>query len=229
MKIWTYDSRFGIMANQLFYGHPTTLAAVCIFLISCIFLLYKKEKKNFIYVVMILLVLLSTLRLKAISASLIIAILIMYILLTKKKINIAKFLIFGVIAFIIAFDQINYYYFEIDGSARKQLTVKSFEIAEDYFPIGTGFGTYGSYMSTVNYSEVYYRYNLNEIYGLQKGKTWFAADTFWPMIIGQFGVIGLICYLLCIITLYKEIQKKYHKIQIYIYKQDYLFCISFDF
>ena len=165
--IWPWEIRFGIMTNKLFYSQPTVLAASCIFLLSLLIMCSEKiSKLDFIA---LSLVLLSTLRFKAIGAALIIALIVIYVYKTKKKISVTKFGILAFLALVLAWDQINFYYIDSDNSARNQLTIKSIEIAKDYFPVGSGFGTYASHMSGVNYSPMYYKYGLSGIYGLVKG------------------------------------------------------------
>ena len=39
----------------------------------------------------------------------------------------------------------------------------------------------------------------------------FVSDTFWPMILGQFGYLGLISYIFIIYKIYVDIQKNYSK------------------
>ena len=78
--------------------------------------------------------------------------------------------------------------------ARNALYIKSLRIAADYLPFGSGLGTFGGWIAYLYYSPLYYKYGLSNIYGLSKGGS-FACDTFWPYIIGQFGIIGLLSYL----------------------------------
>ena len=209
--------RFGIMVNELFYGTHTSLAAAMIFLIA---LLIRCSKKTFsLELFCALIVLVSTLRFKAIGAAIIILMLIFYIDKFNKKISISKFILFAIIAIIFAFDQISYYYIENDGTARKVLNEKSIEIAKDHFPLGAGFATYASHYSLVSYSPIYYNYGLNNVYGLNDGNNSFSfvSDTFWPMIIGELGFIGLILYINCIINIYKKIQSEFIKENKYFY------------
>ena len=210
LKIWPFAYRFGIMSNKLFFDHPTILASICIFLMAGLFIINDKRKNNYVFLIICFGILLTTLRMKAIAAAIIIIITVCYILTKKCKLNIFKLAVLAIIGIIIAFDQINYYYIEVEDSARSELTKKSIEIAKDYFPIGTGFGTYGSYMSAQNYSKVYYLYNLQGIHGLQPDKASFVSDTFWPMILGQFGIIGLFCYIIAISIIYKRIQNEFN-------------------
>lgn len=209
-RIWPGEYRFGIMTNKLFYGHSTSLVAVCIFLLSLIILLTNNLKKEKISVFAVSLVLLSTLRFKAIGALLIISGVMILVNHSNKKISISKFGLLVLIGLIFVWNQIEYYYIELDGSARNQLTQKSLQIAKDYFPLGAGFGTYGSYMSGISYSPLYYIYKLNNIYGLQRENANFISDTFWPMIIGQFGILGLVIYSLILIILFKNIQDDFN-------------------
>ena len=64
-----------------------------------------------------------------------------------------------------------------------------------------------NYISGKNYSPVYALYGINNVYELSQNRTSFISDTFWPMIIGQFGYLGTLCYLICIILIYRDIQK----------------------
>lgn len=78
---------------------------------------------------------------------------------------------------------------------RTQLLVRGFAIAQDHFPLGTGAGTFGSAPSfQLGYSEVYYQYGFNKIYGATREYPVFLQDAFWGKIIGQSGFIGLIAY-----------------------------------
>ncbi len=226
MNIWPSTYRFGIMANQLFFNHPTVLASTCVFLLASLFLVRENKKNTIIFSIMCLSILLTTLRMKAIGAAFIIIIAISYILIKKTKLNLFKLAILGIIGIIVAFDQINYYYIETDNSARSELTKKSIEIAKDYFPIGTGFGTYGSYMSAQNYSKVYYLYNLQNVHGLEPERTSFISDTFWPMVLGQFGVIGFVCYLIAILNIYEKIQKEFDENNLYFYVSK-IICLGY--
>lgn len=209
------EYRFGIKSNTLFYGLPTYLGAVCAFLLALFIIC--SEKVISIYSIFTILIMLSTLRFKSIGC--VIAVIVVAIMIDKsnKKISFSKLAFVAIIVCTVAYNQIEYYFFETDGSARMELSIKSLEIAKDYFPIGTGFGTYGSFFSVESYSPVYYIYKLNNIYGLEKGRAGFVLDTFWPMIIGQFGISGFILYVICLVYILKNIQQGFNKDNKYIY------------
>lgn len=213
--IWPNDYRYGILSNKLFYSHPTFLSGICIFLLS--FSIRTNKKVLNITNIIITLILISTLRFKAIGAAMAVFLLSLYVERTQKKLSLTKIAFVGVILLIFAFDQINFYFFKNDGFARKELMNASFEIAKDYFPIGTGFATFGSFYSAENYSLIYYKYNLNTVYGLSPNYHYFVADSFYPMLLGQFGYIGLFLYLICIYLLFKKIQNIDLKKNKYVY------------
>ena len=81
-----------------------------------------------------------------------------------------------------------------DAQARIALYVGSVEIARDYFPVGGGLGRYGSWMSRVEYSPLYVEYGLSRIRGLRRQNPTYATDTFWPQILGETGILGLLGY-----------------------------------
>jgi len=88
-------------------------------------------------------------------------------------------------------------------NARLALYETSLRMAKDYFPLGAGFGQFGGWISTLYYSPIYYKYNLNSVYGLRPGPTTFTMDTHWPYVLGEAGFFGLILYILVIFYLAK--------------------------
>lgn len=81
---------------------------------------------------------------------------------------------------------------------RQRLLEVSYEIAEDHFPLGVGFGRFGSAPSVWKgeYSPVYSRYGLEKYYGLNpRDEISYALDAPWAGLLGETGVSGLLCYL----------------------------------
>ena len=99
------------------------------------------------------------------------------------------------------------YYFHSLGTeaARTALTQASLRIAEDHFPFGTGFGTFASAFSADPYSKVYYLYHIQNVWGISRQYNAFISDTFWPMILGQTGWLGLVCYAAALLLLFSVI------------------------
>ena len=77
---------------------------------------------------------------------------------------------------------------------RVALYIGSVAIARDHFPLGAGLGRYGSHMSRAEYSPIYREYGLENVPGLQPTDDSAVTDTFWPMLLGETGVIGIIAF-----------------------------------
>jgi len=79
----------------------------------------------------------------------------------------------------------------LSTSARSTLTAGSVDVANGYFPFGAGFGRYGSFTASVEYSPEYISRGFDHIYGLGRGDDGaFLNDTQWPAIIGETGWLG---------------------------------------
>ena len=122
---------------------------------------------------------------------------------------IRHFIAMAPIVIYIAWEQIYFYFFSNTKSntARGVLTFTSFKIMKDCFPIGMGFGTFASSASGDYYSQVYFDYGISDVWGLKPEWPGFVSDTFWPMIIGQTGFLGLLVYVYIIFVLFREIQQ----------------------
>lgn len=188
------DPRFGLRSSFMFIcGHPAYLALLCM----GVFLIFIRDvDKNKLFIFFTILVMASTLRSKALAFCAV-GPSVIYFMRPGRKITFIHVLLFIVVALAIGWDQFSYYY-QTDGSARAEITRASLEIAHDYFPLGTGFASFGSVYSAEGnyYSPLYYDYELDEIWGLTPGDTFFLSDTFWPTLLGQFGVIGLSLFLI---------------------------------
>jgi hypothetical protein len=86
--------------------------------------------------------------------------------------------------------------------ARTALYIVGVKIFIDCFPLGSGFGTFASYLSGKYYSNVYAMYRVDKIWGMSRNEYMFISDVFWPYIYGQFGVCGLLIYVKMIFTIF---------------------------
>ncbi|MFA7288284.1 MAG: hypothetical protein WC055_05330 [Melioribacteraceae bacterium] len=97
----------------------------------------------------------------------------------------------------------NYFYLErsgVEGHVRTGMYIAGFQIAVDYFPFGSGLGTFASLSSIVGgYSSLYFSYGVSNI-GSNSASAVAAGhhtllDTFWPHILGELGFIGTVLFL----------------------------------
>lgn len=209
INIFPAEYRYGIKSNRLYFGHPTYLAGICVFLIA-LMTIYNIEK-NILYIGMNLIMLVFTLRSKAIVGAVVFILLYVVIIKLHAKLKSWHFIVVALIGVACAWSQIYFYFIYLGGqSARSVMLFTSFLILKDYFPIGTGFGTFASHSAAVNYSPVYIKYGFNYIYELRNSADGtFFDDQFWPIVFGQTGFIGSICYIYIVFFLFRRIQKMF--------------------
>lgn len=81
-------------------------------------------------------------------------------------------------------------------SARQLLTYGGLALAERDFPLGAGFGRYGSATAAEHYSPEYLALGFEYVWGLGRVEGWgaFLNDTQWPALLGETGWLGTACY-----------------------------------
>ena len=77
---------------------------------------------------------------------------------------------------------------------RTALYATSLAVARDHLPLGAGLGRFGSPMSRSVYSPLYEEYRLTLVFGLSQDNPQAVTDTFWPMLLGETGPIGVAAY-----------------------------------
>lgn len=83
-----------------------------------------------------------------------------------------------------------------DQLARPMMYKTAPKVFMDYFPFGSGLGTFGTSASAKTYySPLYYKYDLSEIWGMSPSDHGaFNADSFYPCL-AQFGFFGLFFFI----------------------------------
>lgn len=80
-----------------------------------------------------------------------------------------------------------------DELARPMTYKTSLKILYDYFPFGSGMGSFACNGAWKYYSPLYYKYKLNYIWGLDEGGG-FICDAYYPTL-AQFGIVGVFFFL----------------------------------
>ena len=216
-----YEQRFGISSEQFFFPHPTFCAAALFFLLIqyCVFGDINK-KRDVIGMLSLCFLIAMTLRFKAIATVMLFVMLfVLFKIIKIKKINLGLIVAAGAVVFALAYKHVYFYFFSdvALNMPRGAILNTSLLIARDYFPFGTGFGTFGSFISGVDYSPVYEIYKIDHIYGMTRELANAISDNYWPMILGQAGIIGFLCMLSIWICLYKKIDTfREHDLQLYL-------------
>jgi hypothetical protein len=92
------------------------------------------------------------------------------------------------------------YVLKADVAARTIMHRDMFDVANDHFPFGAGFGRFGSHLAGQEYSPEYVARGYQWVWGLseQAGNATFLTDTQWPTVLGETGYFGAVCALLAL-------------------------------
>ena len=196
-------TRYGIHAVHLFYYHPAALSQVIVLLLSIVSIESVSLKHITAYKIMCLFMLASTLRSKAFGF---ICLYIFVWFFDKNKTRAFRIILIMLVALMILFvsiDSISLYYGD-KNSARATLTIDSLAIANSNVPLGLGFGTFASASAAKYYSSVYEKLGYDSRYGMGYVNNDYLTDSFLPVILGEFGYVGLLSYSAIIVFLIKR-------------------------
>lgn len=94
----------------------------------------------------------------------------------------------------------------IESYARPVLYLTGFQILFDYFPFGTGLGSFATAGSALDYSDVYYEYGIDKVHGLAPNLDFnFICDTFFPAL-AEFGIAGIILFIYFWVWVYEYLR-----------------------
>lgn len=233
---------FGINAIILLIGHPAQLASAAISASLIYLLSVNLSKKTLIMHSLMLSVSLLSLRSKAVGECIIdmAFIWVLYNSFVRRDFRVKWYHYAGcsiVLAIVLVAVKTKISVYFISGlsdlsnirEARSALYVTSIRIAHDYFPFGSGYASFASWFSGVYYSKLYAKYGLTGVWGLSKDWYDFVSDTFYPQILSQFGVAGLILSFISIYLLLKKSFSAYYRSGKTLEKAKYLyivFCIT---
>lgn len=207
-----YDKRFGLTSFQFINNGAGQLGVMFYSIIMILTIDLKKENKKIykkIYIFMALFVWATTLRAR--TFMFIAMYVFLYFIVIKRKqffkINIKNIVIIIGFAIFFGMDQMETY-FGNDTTARAQLLLGGIKTMKRYFPIGSGFATFGTDAASNFYSRLYREYGFDTVYGLTEDNPIFAHDTYWAAIFGQFGVIGTVIVVALIVYMVMDILKR---------------------
>lgn len=185
----THDSRFGIDCFRFIFTFNfqyTSVYMLVFGVLVCSSKISDRRRKIYIFMAVI------SIFLAAKSPSLVFSLMFVFLFFyfkRHKRLNAPIIIIMLVGILLIGRYQINTYLMNEDA-ARHLFFKYSAVTANNYFPLGSGFGTYGSAEAAKNYSSLYYLYGFNKSWGMSPEYGSFLTDTYWPQLIGQFGWIG---------------------------------------
>lgn len=142
------------------------------------------------------------------SVIMLVLLLRMYEIKQKQlKIKIGYFVMLGLLGVIVAWNQL-VFYFTTTTEARSILLYVGIDLFKKYFPLGAGLATFGTAAAQKYYSPVYGIYGLSNRHGFTFDNPLYLTDNFWPAVIGETGLIGLVVFLVTLYFAFKYLYKK---------------------
>jgi len=135
----------------------------------------------------------------------IVLIAVIYFLKERLKVNSLKtgtyMVLLTIVVIYFTWTKFNAYYikgFDTEAGtyrmARPETYKASIQILEDYFPFGSGLGTFATNAAAEYYSPLYYKYNLSDVWGLSPNFNVFMADAYYPTL-AEYGIVGVFLFL----------------------------------
>lgn len=128
------------------------------------------------------------------------------VMFVKSKINftsvstLLKLAALGAVVIFFTWTKFNAYYVEgFQEDAQAMSRPATYETGmtimfKDYIPFGSGLGSFGTAAAAKEYSPIYYKYHLDEVWGLDPSNPMFLADAFYPTM-AEYGIVGLFFFL----------------------------------
>ena len=208
---------YSFVASTLM-GHPSRLATLFEILGVAYYYCSSRTKKDLGYTMFFFCCSMLSVRSKS-YVFVVIAFFIFYYLQAWKLTKMRFSTIFSIIlcigiVFVVGWEKFQFYFIQgsnadmTESFARPALYQGAFLILKDYFPFGSGFGSYACYASSEYYSPLYYKYGLYNVWGLSEDHSGFIADTFFPQL-AQFGIIGVVLFIAFLVRRYKDTIRYY--------------------
>ena len=208
------EIRYGLRVYSFIFGTPGIVTNTVLFIISLLLMecAVKPGKMNRIWFAMSEALLIMVIKSRSLILAATALILFESFVLEKKQDMRLRILGIAIIGGLIGYPQYQNYFVNgvtaNRGTAPRQLFWQGgLRLFQEYFPYGTGFGTFGSSTAATNYSQLYYILEFNTVTGMQPTNTKYLNDTFWPMIFTQLGLIGMIPYILLMIIIFYDIYR----------------------
>ena len=186
---------------NIYFTNLSRFYPICI--LTAISYLYfsNQEKKDYYIALIILIPGLFTQKSKFLVEFLAFIMIMLYV---KERIKVSFKMLFLFSAFIIisiyiTWTKFRHYFVDTeDEAARTLFYIYAIKNYIDFFPFGSGYGTYATEAAARFYSPLYYKYGFAYVRGLSpesyRTDHNYLNDTFYP-ILSQFGIVGTLLYI----------------------------------
>lgn len=185
-------------------GESAALGQIALCCAMIYYLFSKQTKRNRNIAILIMLLGLISGKSKYFGECVVFIALVVFV---KSKINytsvatLLKVAALGAVVIFFTWTKFNAYYVEgfqenAEAMARPATYATGMKIMfHDYIPFGSGLGSFGTAAAAKEYSPLYFKYRLNDIWGLDPRNPMFLADAFYPTL-AEYGIVGLLLFLI---------------------------------
>lgn len=210
-------------------GESVALGQIALCCAMIYYLFSKQTKRNRNIAILIMLLGLISGKSKYFGECVVFIALVIFV---KSKINftsvstLLKVAALGCVVIFFTWTKFNAYYVEgFQDDAQEMARPLTYETGmkimfHDYIPFGSGLGSFGTSAAAKEYSPLYYKYQLDNVWGLNPENPMFLADAFYPTL-AEFGLVGLFFFL----WFWKRRLWEANKIHNLIYYRMALMCI----
>ena len=208
-----YDEyRYGIRTYAFIFGTSGIVTNTVLFIITLLLMecALSPGKRNVLFLAMSWLLLIMVIKTRSLILAAVMAILYESLIIENKQSMRMRAAVTAVLAVIIGYPQYQKYFVNgvkaNQGTAPRLLFLEGgIQLFKEYFPFGTGFGTFGSSTAATHYSSLYYMLGFDKVTGMTPTNTKFLNDTFWPMIFAQLGLFGAVSYIFLLLGILMKI------------------------
>ena len=184
-------------------GESVALGQIALCCAMIYYLFSKQTKRNRNIAILIMLLGLISGKSKYFGECVVFIALVIFV---KSKINftsvstLLKVAALGCVVIFFTWTKFNAYYVEgFQDDAQEMARPLTYETGmkimfKDYIPFGSGLGSFGTAAAAKEYSPLYYKYQLDNVWGLTPENPMFLADAFYPTL-AEFGLVGLFFFL----------------------------------
>lgn len=205
-------TRYGFPLYGFLYTHNTFMITATVGMTGI--LMADGIKKNTLIIFYAVIVLILSFRSKAMPIAFLVLLILLFVykknFFSTSKIKILSILIIVIfVAIYFSLERINEYIYYAELSARGAFYINGIDIANRFFPLGSGFCTFASSLSGQYYSPLFYEYHMQNIIGITENDISYSGDTFWPNIYAQYGYLGLTAYITMLYYIFKSINQRF--------------------
>lgn len=202
------ELRMGIRPFQFLFSHPTYLVLASVMLLT---LIDAEMQSNQVlkYEGMLLVIIVLSMRTKGFAIAAVYLI-FKYGWQYLRKMSWILWILAIVAVYFVSITKINTYA-SYSGSPRESLYASAVELAKMYFPIGSGFGTFGSMLSGITGSKVYGFLTISGAW-VNGQLTTVLGDAGYAYYLGEFGVLGAFLFLLMLYFIFKYAIEKENRL-----------------